>query len=334
MLSIRTLIDRSEPGSSLAETWHKAVLVILEGVSLFAYNYDTVECGAFRAKIGAIRTRFERARNSDEVLELSGSAIRSMESYSAAAEKFECSRVKHLKDTVGILTDSLLQAANGSSESSKRLSRLRTEIEAISGLNNLAAMNTRLRNCLEGVRDEISRQNEHHAQIQKELRRLTTLESGAPDVDPGTGLPGAGAGMQAVRELISGGRSGRLLAFALDRLEAINLRYGFAVGDQILLIFAQHLGQRLQPGENLFRWRGPCFVMLSDRPVPDSVAAAEAARTSATRLEYSVQSTDREITIRIISSWTVVPISPGSSADDVLRKIDEFAIHRAHAQID
>jgi GGDEF domain-containing protein len=332
VLSIKALIDH--PERTVTAALHRAISILLGGISVYAFPYSASKLTAFQSAIDGIRARFDQAHNEDSVLELAGSALRSIEQYSADAERFESSQVKEMKRTVGMLTDSLLQASEGTTESVQSLTRIRTDLETITRLETLAAINDKLRVCLAALGEEVNRQNRRREQIRAELERAVSIEAAAPEVDPSTGLAGAKAGMRTIREMIRSRKPGRVLVFALDRMEAINLRFGVAVSDQILMLFAQHARHRLQLGETLYRWRGSCFIATSQRAIPEPVAATEAARIAGARIEHTMEAGEREISIAVTASWTVLPISDKSCAEDVLRKVDDFASHRSHVMLD
>jgi GGDEF domain-containing protein len=50
-----------------------------------------------------------------------------------------------------------------------------------------------------------------------------------------------------------------------------NARFGAAVGNQVILLCSRHLAAHLAsaPGDQLFRWSGPAFVAILERPGPD-----------------------------------------------------------------
>lgn len=329
VLSLKSLIDHSDRTEIGA--LRRTVSILLRGVSVYAFPFSSERLALFRSSIEALRLRFENTHNHAAIVELATSAITSIEEYSADAERFEGGRMQHMKSTVAVLTDSLLQASQGTTESVRNLSEIRAEIETISGLDNLADINDRLRMCLTSLAEEVNRQNQQREQIRAELKRAA-LADAVPEIDSSTGLPGAKTGSRSIRELIESGNSGRVLAFALDRIEAINQRFGFAVGDQVLARFAQHAQQRLHPSEILYRWHGPSFIALSRREIPETLAALEAARIANARIEHTTQSGERQISIAVSASWTVLPISDQSSTDEIIRKLDEFAGHRARAK--
>ena len=85
----------------------------------------------------------------------------------------------------------------------------------------------------------------------------------AADTDPLTRLPNRRA-LDAVRALpVSAHGPGAVAVIDLDRLKSVNDDHGHAVGDELLRVFAAHLGDRIRRTDMLFRIGGDEFVLVS-----------------------------------------------------------------------
>ena len=124
-------------------------------------------------------------------------------------------------------------------------------------------------------------------------------------------------------------RSTYVAVFVVERLEIINSRFGFRVGDRMLLQFSQHIGQQLAQGDQLFRWRGPTFVALLERDQAQKMVDAEVMRISASRIEYTVNTKDRDVLLRVNSSHNLFRVAPDADIDAIIERIDSFAADRS-----
>jgi GGDEF domain-containing protein len=113
--------------------------------------------------------------------------------------------------------------------------------------------------------------------------------------------------------------------FFLKSLQVINKRFGYATGDQILLRYSQHLAGHLKEEDQLFRWRGPCFVAILERFEEPDTVRSEVLRIASIGLEHSVESGDRSMLFMVSTAWDLIPISKSSDIAKISRKIDAFA---------
>ena len=326
LLSLKAFMDHSALG--MGEALRRSVLVLLETVELNAFSCGTDELASFQRRIETLRHGFDKAHSTDELLDLTGQAVRRIEEYGAATDVFVSKQRRQTRETITLLMHSLMEISKGSKDSVRNLERIGGDLEKLYSGVEIASVNERLRVCLDALEHESKRQQQLQSGIDRQLTRVATLETGVADTDAATGLAGVQSATQAIRASATNSGTSHVLAFGVDRMEAVNMRFGFRAGDDILMLFAQHLAQRLNTGDALFRWRGPCFVVLTSRQGSESSLAVEARRILGPRLEHSVRMGEREIVMPVTASWTMLSLPPESCPDEALRKLDEFAIHR------
>jgi diguanylate cyclase (GGDEF)-like protein len=113
-----------------------------------------------------------------------------------------------------------------------------------------------------------------------ELRHKT-----ASLIDPLTGIANRRAFLEATEERArrqaSDPQSAVVILADLDRFKSINDRFGHAVGDEVLRLFARTAGARLGPGDLIGRMGGEEFaIFLDDAGRDKGVAVAERIRLS------------------------------------------------------
>ena len=126
-------------------------------------------------------------------------------------------------------------------------------------------------------------------------------------------------------EIAAAGRLGFVLVFFVKNVDVVNRRYGFTAGDTVLQKFASHLRSSFKANEQLFRWRGPCFVVISERFLSMEPAQAEAHRFGTRGPEIHVEGNDRSMLIRLTAATQVIPVARGSDISEITLKIDHFA---------
>ncbi len=330
--------DDGVPPCDLSPTLRRVVSSLLEALGLNAFRYSPRELGNYVAALEGFRRQFEEAQDAEALLSLCSSTMAAHEQYSAGAEHFISARRDQTRKAIEMLTASLIDAAGLSGESGasrpeaaklvEELGRVRDQLVTALRVEDLAAANRRLETCLAQI-----------AQVAAALPppplpgRISSgaaapvAAAGSSDVvDPITGLLGAQSAARTIRAVIEGGvKTGFLLVFSLERIQTVNLRFGYKVGDKMLFFFAQHLAQEVSDEDSLFRWRGPCFVILSQREQTDWELTMMAKRVTGTRLTHTVNVGEREISLPVVSQWKSMPLSEITSYDHAVAWLDEFS---------
>jgi GGDEF domain-containing protein len=138
-----------------------------------------------------------------------------------------------------------------------------------------------------------------------------------PGMDPCTGLPGRGEAEKAIRE-IAAGRHIWAVVLILQRLPAINARFGRSVGDHLLFTEARYLKQQFSGNDRLFRWIGPSFVALMDRPNSPDAVRSEVHHMCSARFQASVVLDSRTVLIPLSVRWHLLASSDYSSATEFI----------------
>ena len=84
-----------------------------------------------------------------------------------------------------------------------------------------------------------------------------------------------------------------------------------SVGDQILLLFREHLAQHLKEDDRLIRWPGPVFLAVLDRPNLADGVRAEVKRVTIKKLETTVQIGNRFVLLPVSSSSLIISLLEG-----------------------
>jgi GGDEF domain-containing protein len=304
--------------------------LVLEAVACHAIEIDPTECQAFQATIRALVTKMEQSSGSGTMV-LAGEAIKSIETYNRGIQRSFGSQMKELQSIVSMLTRSMLQVSKGSATSAAKLRMIERQIEKSSQAEDLRALKTQLEQSLETLCEEAAQQERRSEQITEQIRdtmsrpeAAAVLSEAVADLDMVTGLPNFRAAEQAIRGAISSGTSTYAVLLCVDRVELINSRFGFAIGDRILMLFGQHLAQRLSQSDRLFRWRGAGFLALLDRTGPEISIRAEIARILSARLEQEIELGGRSVLLPIASSWMLTNVA-GSTVEKISQKLGTFS---------
>ena len=289
------------------------------------FEYEPHAFQIFQDAVRKLRAEFDRAADEDSAMLAAISAIRLLEEHHGTAQRLLKARQNEVETVIGMLSETLLELAQARPVMMLRIKEIERDIAAALRPEEVVAARFRLGACISELKRELASAEDRA----KRGRRTPTFPE--IETDHVTGLPDAGCAIQAISARWNR-RSGTYVAsFVLDRLETINLRFGFRAGDELLLTLSQQVGQHLQPGDQLFRWRGPCLVMVMDRDMHDGLVASEVARVAGARTEQSIMVRDREVIVPVSPSWNVFPLGTAGSVDDLATRLNDFALNQSRS---
>lgn len=313
----RAHTEKSVSGERQVEALNRVISILLQGIAMNAFEFDAAAYENFQTSMRKLRDKMESAEDEDTALLLAGSAIRRLEEYNEGAARYVRARQAEFEGIVGLYSEAVLETSKASPDTCSLLREIEKDLACPCGNDALAEVKVRLAACLEQVRAEAN-------PLRKGL-----WAAGATDLV--TGLPDVGFAMRAFAEIWSRRDDYFIAAISLDRLETINLRFGFKAGDQLLTALSGHLTRNLQDDDQLFRWRGPCLVLLLERHVSEAIVSAELARTMSARLEETLEVRDREVTVNISATWNLLPLRHLTTVEDLASKINQMAAGRSPA---
>jgi GGDEF domain-containing protein len=316
-----------------AKAHSRVAWLILEAVSRHAVVSDPLDQEAFQAGLREIVTKMEESSDAG-TMAVAGEAIKTIEAYNRGVQHSLGSQIKELQSIVSLFTRSMLQLSKSSAASSAKLHQIERLLQKSSQAEDLRTIKAQLQQSLEVICEEAVQQERRAEAVSEQLREaMSRPESAAvvaeaiSDLDLVTGLPNLRVAERAIRSAIASGTNCYAALLCVERVEVINSRFGFTVGDRILMLFGQHLAQHFSKSDRLFRWRGPGFLAILDRAGPEMSVRGEIARIVSTRLEQEIELAGRSVLLPISSSWMLTGLAH-TSAEQVAQKLDKFsALH-------
>jgi GGDEF domain-containing protein len=332
-ISIKRFLD-SRP-EQLSEALLRMVRLILQGIELHAVKGDAEDYERFRADVRKTQDSLGERPVPSEVLVAAGTVVKALEDYNRRTSRFIHIQCSELQAMVGMLTKAMATYASGSETGVARLQTIERQLQKASMVEDFQTARLRLSECLEGLRGEIVRQKEHSARAVSEMRTelVKSQERLAPSVPPPreehrtdtvTGLPGRSGAETLLLEISQGNRPVYAVLLVVERLELINMRFGYSAGDQVLLMVSQHVAQHLSRSDALFRWSGPSLLALLERRGPPKDVREEVERVAGQRLEKTVTVVGRTILLPVAINSVIFPVADYRPVQLLFQQFDLF----------
>lgn len=100
------------------------------------------------------------------------------------------------------------------------------------------------------------------------------------------------------------------------------MRFGYALGDEVLWEFAARVAGGFCNDAQFFRWRDPTLLGIIKRYQPLHIVQEEVHQLLETPVMKSLSGARQNAFITLAPSWMVVPAA--APATDIIKKIDSF----------
>jgi len=328
MISLKTyLLGHSD--KDLEGSYRRMIDLILLAISLHAVSGDSADYERFRSDMNRFGGCLTPELSMSERFVVVGEALRAMEDYNRHTSRFLRIQNAELQNMITMLTQTVIAVGANSETSVAGLQGIEKALEEARMLEDVRVVKAHLGECLQSVRGEALRQKEEGKaaleSIQQELAQSRERMGGfsvGSNLDSATGLPGKMEGERELHEALASPGTKFLLLAVINRLEAVNARFGFAIGDQVLALAAEHFRGALHAEDKLYRWNGPAFVAVISRTADIGSVREEVRRFADKKLEKIFVIGSRSVLLPISASWAIFPIV--QPIDALLRKVEIF----------
>jgi len=311
--------------------------LLLQGMSLHAAEGRAEEVSRFRAEIDGVSERLTARSSSEEILVEIGAVIQMLKEQKARSDGFMNAHVRERQAMLAMMSSTIAFLATSSAVGVEQLQCIEKNLETTADIDDVRLFRVKLSECLTVVRNESVRvrdvsQNQIR-QLKDDLDRAARQSPLPRSLDPTTGLGSRSEAEQMIASSILDGKDATLALFLVDRIAAINSRFGRKVGDEILLTVAQRLAKQLPEASPLFRWSGPAFIAAIDTRGASQAVDRQINQITSERLEKNINANGRTVMLPISCSAVVQRIKPGDSAEAVFHTLDRFvASHTGEPQ--
>ena len=335
MISIGPYLQTARP-EQRSNSLERVTAMLLQGIAMHSYKFEDAEYAEFQATVRKLRDQIGTAENEDELFLTAGAAIHALERHNNMVERSIVEQRQETQNIISLMTQALLRTVNGNVDSVRYLAAIGNDFSLASKTNDLRTLKDRLATSLNSICEESKRQQMQLSLLRSDITRV----AGHPDVraivetaelDPITSLPNAESAAKSIVAAWDSGIEAYLVLFAMERVDSVNVRFGFQAGDEMLQVFSQHVLKSLHTEDQLFRWRGPYFIGLFEKRLTEPQMANEINRIANTRIEHTIRVKDRDVMLPVSASWTMFSLRSAQNVDDLLSRIADFLSTRVFA---
>jgi GGDEF domain-containing protein len=331
MISLRSYLFRDTEAET---TYRRVIGLFLQGIALHSVEGDKADYDRFREDIEKCLAVLSPETPVSELLVVVGGALRAMEDYNQRTSKFVRRQNTELQHMVSMLTKTIITIGASSEQSVNRLQSIEKSIESTQKVEDIQILKLRLSECLEAVRDESERQQRDGrdalANLKKELENSQEMMGSikvAPNLDEATGLPGKADAERAIRTALESPKGKFVVIAVCSRVQAVNARFGYTVGDRMLGAFAEHFKKGLSARDQLFRWQGPALVALLERAERIERVRTEIRQFADVKFDKTTEVGQRTVLIPISASWSIFALAP--PLEVFMTQLEAFAAAQA-----
>jgi len=303
--------------------------VLLNGIAATAIRNDAGEYQSFLASLESIAEATAQDSAIDRLLVSAGAAVQALESYNQRTARILSRRTTELQKVIGMLTEAIVTVTG--ERSLKALEEIQTNLLEASRLEDLRMIKARLDTCLKEVCQESVRRREETAKtiadLESCIRHADECSTKDAGTDPVTELPARSAAETTLRTVVTEPGRKFVATMVIDRIQSINVRFGYAVGNQVLAALARHVEARLQPGDILFRWSGPALLAMLPRQCTIDRLRTDLRPVFSNPMGATIDIGGRDVLIPISAAWSVFGLVP--PVETILKHVDAFVTSQA-----
>ncbi len=327
VISIKRYLDLPSNGA-----YQRMLEALVEMVTEHPIDIDHGECERYKSEVAQIQERFG-AESTGEQFALAVHAIsQALERHNRSVGNLFHRQGSELQNMVSMLAQTIKALGSASEISAKNLENIAVQLKRTSALEDIYHLRVRLTECLKNVRDEAARQrSESQSTLQVMKHELAASQQRLShhgietDIDRVTGFAGRSAAEIAIHEAINAGDAGDpryIVVAVVGRMESINGRFGYAVGDEVLCEFAARLAGRLCSRAAFYRWSGPTILGILHRSQPLNAVRAEVGKVVDAPISKSLVTSGQNAFITTSAVSMVLPAAP--PAAEIITSIDSF----------
>ncbi len=318
-------------GSDIDRALSSFSSTLLRTTAREAIRADPVACLGFQDCLLALAQRLQGSKESSEIYVLSGVADKAIQDYNQSVTKHYNEQASELQMVAGNALRTIGEIHKSGALGLDSLRQLEEKLLKASDAHSLHDCRIQIGQCLLAIREEVQRQKvtsgQTISQINSHLNNCTeqTIAHRRTGDDPVSGLPARHQAEEALDQALNTGNlNSFVVLFVVHRVELINTKYGYAAGDQIIRSFLRHLMHTFSIVDDLFRWSGPAFLAITNRPNGLLSLRSDVMKVTSHRIEENIIVGNRDVLLPIASSALTLQLFQEPDLNGLIQKLDGF----------
>lgn len=324
LISIKRYLDLSA-----GDAYKRMLELLVEVLTQHPIQIDNSECERFKSEVSKIQQELGSDASDEQFSTAVDAVAQALQRHNRSVTTLVRRQGGELQNMIAMLTQTIKSLGSASEISSRSLETIAVQLKRASALEDIYQLRLRLSECLKNVRDEATRQkSESQGRLHTLKQELASTQQRLShhgietDIDRVTGFAGRSAAEVAIHEAVESGESLYIAVAVLGKMQAINARFGYMVGDEVLCEFAARVAGRLCSRAAFFRWSGPTVLGILERSEPLHIIRSEVSRVVEAPISKSIVNGEQNAFITTSAASLVLAATP--PADELITRIDSF----------
>jgi len=286
-------------------------------------------CEGPRSELSRLTLGLTIEAKEEETAQVLDLISRVLSNHQSAARQTALDQAVEVQHIFAMLNQALIVLAEGSDRSVSRLSRIQELLQRTSQIKDIVALKASLSDTVKFVEAESIQTrdtaSEHLAQFQTEVGKARVF-LGNSKVE----MAGRPEGITRISEglrSLPAGQAMYAVAYVFDRLQAVKLRYGPEIADEMIFRIIKERVQPVSPANSSYRWTSSSIVGIFERPREMDALRLEVANLNRTPLVHKVTLGNRTAVLTISPSHLVT--EGISNPENFAKQVDDFTKYRA-----
>lgn len=309
--------------------YRRAMDIVMQGIALHTVPGKETSYDRFREALDRLAPILTGDTEPNHLLAAARELSHVLENHTRSTIDFIHRQNSEHQKIVSMLIETVIKIGSKSEASAAKLRGIERALAHAREPEGIRDLKIQLAACLETTRHEADGQridgttaSVAQQKVSPELSKSAGPIARPKKIDSVTGMPGKQEAEKALRSVVASPDGKYVIVAVVNRVNAVNARFGYAAGDQMLARCAKHFRAGLSASDELYRWQGPAFLAILSRNGRIDEVRAEFRRFAGEQLHQTVELGSRSVMIPISSNWSV--LSPSSSLEALYNKIEAF----------
>lgn len=327
MISLGKLLSDHADGGDAGHV--RAFSLLLQGIELHTIQHHKEDHERFQSDWSLIQRKLLPKIPIPDLFVLVGMAIKAFDEHNRRTAGRLRAQFSELRSIISAFSSAIAGMGTTSDVSLARLREIQSQLSAAEGMDDLRLLKTHLCDCLNGMATEVEEHKKQSASSMAALAEgVQKLETSIDRVqqpvvlDAVTGLPSRAEAEAALSKVADSGVAATAVAFVLKRVKQLNSRFGYKVGDGLMLNLSTYLGSVANPERRLYQWSGTALLAIVTRNMPTDRIRQEMRRLVNDMPMHEITIGARTVMIPVAVGWAAFPVT--HPVDELVCQLEKF----------